>query len=575
MRTGAEFFTQPSGSAQRRYEAMRAYFVDEWPAVRVADQFGYSTASVHQLATLVRTGRMRLFADAKPGPKGPTKATGALRDKVVSLRAGKRSVTEIAQILTREGTPVSAQTVWKICDGEGLPRLRGDNATPRGPASRVAPVKAAALDGWPAQTLDLPCDHAGLLLLAPAMAELGLHKLISNCGYPSTRQLQAWHSVATLLLAAATRVGRAHHIDRITDDAGLAFFLGLTALPKATHLSTYSYRVRRACSQRLLSGLVQRLRPLGLATGEQGFNLDFHAIRHHGDDPVLEAHYLPSRSQRTRSVLTFFAGDHASGEMVYANADITKTEQAREIIAFADYWQAATGTDPSLLVFDSQLTTYKILDELTTRGITWLTLRQRGNKELARLAALPASAWKRHTIDRAGRYRHPHLHQDTITLKGVAAPVRQIAVRNIGRDQPTLLITNGHTTPAKDLFARYAERMLIENELDAYISGFSLNALSSSVSLNVDLDTTLTVVVGNLYRLFARNLPRYQHATPDTLWRHFLDDTGTLHITPEGVTANLTLRSHHPVLIDAGFADLQLPIPWWQGRTLRFRFPPR
>jgi hypothetical protein len=575
MRAGAEFFTQPSGSAQRRYEAMRAYFVDDWPAARVADQFGYSTTSVHQMATLVRTGRMRLFTDAKPGPKGPTKATGALRDKVVSLRAGKLSVTQIAQILTRDGTPVSAQTVWKICDAEGLPRLRGDDATPRGPASRLAPVKAAARDGWPAAPTDLPCDHAGLLLLTPAMVELGLHELIGQAGYPGTRALSAWHSLGTLLLAAATRVGRAHHIDRITDDAGLAFFLGLTALPKATHLATYAYRVRRAASQRLLSGLVQRLRPLGLATGEAGFNLDFHAIRHHGDDPVLEAHYLPARSQRTRSVLTFFAGDHASNEMVYANADITKTEQAREIIAFADYWQAATGTDPGLLVFDSQLTTYKILDELGARGITWLTLRQRGNNELARLAALPASAWKRHTIDRAGRYRHPHLHQDTITLKGVATPVRQIAIRNIGRDQPTLLITNGHTTPAKDLFTRYAERMLIENELDAYIGGFSLNALSSSVPLNVDLDTTLTVVAGNLYRLFARNLPRYQHATPDTLWRHFLDDTGTLHITPEGVTANLTLRSHHPVLINAGFADLQLPIPWWDGRTLRFRFPPR
>jgi hypothetical protein len=96
MRAGAEFFTQPSGSAQRRYEAMRAYFVDDWPAARVADQFGYSTTSVHQMATLVRTGRMRLFTDAKPGPKGPTKATGALRDKVVSLRAGKLSVTQIA-----------------------------------------------------------------------------------------------------------------------------------------------------------------------------------------------------------------------------------------------------------------------------------------------------------------------------------------------------------------------------------------------------------------------------------------------------------------------------------------------
>ena len=116
--------------------------------------------------------------------------------------------------------------------------------------------------------------------------------------------------------------------------------------------------------------------------------------------------------------------------------------------------------------------------------------------------------------------------------------------------------------------------MLIENELDAYISGFSLNALSSSVSLNVDLDTTLTVVAGNLYRLFARNLPRYSRATPDTLWRHFLDASGALHITPDDVTVDLTLRSHHPVLIDAGFADLETPIPWWDDRKLRFRFPP-
>ncbi len=575
MRTGAEFFTTPSGPAQRRYEAMRAYFVDEQPAAAVADQFGYSTASVHQMATLLRTGRMRLFADARPGPKGPTKATGPVRERVLALRARRLSVTEIAAILTAEGTPISAQTVWKICDAEGLARLRGDAAAARGPAAQLTPVRAASLGGWPAEPLDLPCDHAGLLLLAPAMAELGLHELISGAGYPATSRLSAWHSIGALLLAAATRIPRAHHIDRVTDDEGLAFFLGLSALPKATHLGTYSYRARRESSQQLLTGLIRRLRALGLATGEEGFNLDFHAIRHHGDDPVLEEHYVPARSQRTRSVLTFFASDHASSEMVYANADITKTEQAREIIAFADYWNNATGQDPGLLVFDSQLTTCKVLEELSGRHITWLTLRQRGKAELARLAALPASAWKHVTIDRAGRYRHPRLHEDTVTLKGVSSPARQIAITNIGRDQPTLLITNGHIAPAKDLFARYAERMLIENELDAYISGFSLNALSPAVPLNVDLDTTLTVVAGNLYRLFARNLPRYSRATPDTIWRHFLDATGTLHISQDDVTCALNLRSHHPVLIDAGFADLQLPIPWRDGRPLRYRFPPR
>ncbi len=152
--------------------------------------------------------------------------------------------------------------------------------------------------------------------------------------------------------------------------------------------------------------------------------------------------------------------------------------------------------------------------------------------------------------------------------------MRRPAIRS-ARDEPALIITSDVTTPGKNLFARYAERMMVENELDAYIGGFHLDALTSGVPLNVDLDTTLTVVAGNLYRLLALKLSRYENATPDRIWRHFLDATGTLHITSDAVTCALNLRSHHPALIDAGFADLQTPVPWWRGRVLRFRFPPR
>ena len=60
---------------------------------------------------------------------------------------------------------------------------------------------------------------------------------------------------------------------------------------------------------------------------------------------------------------------------------------------------------------------------------------------------------------------------------------------------------------------------MVENELDAYIGGFHLDALTSGVPLNVDLDTTLTVIAGNLYRLLALKLSRYERATPETLWR--------------------------------------------------------
>src|SRR5215471_15841146 len=99
MRDGAQYFTEPASASQRRYEALRAYFTRDMPAAEVADRFGYSTASVHQMATLLRKGRLALFAEARPGPKGPRKATGQLRQKVLELRAAGHSVTEIAAAL--------------------------------------------------------------------------------------------------------------------------------------------------------------------------------------------------------------------------------------------------------------------------------------------------------------------------------------------------------------------------------------------------------------------------------------------------------------------------------------------
>lgn len=571
MRAGSEYFLEPGEPVQRRYEALRSYFVDGASAEAVGIGFGYSPATVHQLAAELRAGRTSFFRSSKPGPKGPRK-THTIRDRVMVLRAQDLSVTEIAAALTAEGNPVSAQTVWAILKAEGLERL--ERRRPAGPAPRLGPVRAKAIDDWPTGAR-YDCDHAGLYLLLPAMVELGLDQLVGAAGYPGTKVLSSFQSIASLLMLKASRRGRAANAFPLGADPGLGLALGLVAVPKATHLTSYSYRVRRSSNVALLEGLAKRCRQIGLYNGDSGFNLDFHTIRHHGNEVPLEEHYVASRSQRTRSVLTFFAQDHASTEMVYANADVTKAEQAREVIAFADYWSRVAGTDPGLLVFDSKLTTYAMLDELCARGITFLTLRQRGPKVLEALAALPSSAWTTYNVKRSGRYRHPHIHEQIVHLKGVEHPLRQIAIRNIGHDQPTLLITNDYTTPAKNLFTRYAERMIIENEFDADITGFHLNALSSGLPLNVDVDTTLTVLASNCYRLLARKLPRYELATPDRIWRHFLDNTGTITVNHDHVRVDLALRTYTPVLIDAGFPEHDIPIPWWEDRTLRFGFPPR
>jgi hypothetical protein len=570
MRAGAEYFVTPTEPAHRRYEALRSYFVDDAAAADVGARFGYSPATVHQLAAELRAGHTEFFRSSKPGPRGPRKS-GKVRDQVLALRSEDRSVTEIAQRVTMEGTPVSAQTVWAILHAEGIERL-GRSHT--GAAPRLEPLKAGPISQWPTGA-QMDCDHAGLYVLLPALVELSVDTLIAAAAYPGTKVLSPFASLASLLLVKASRKGRAANAFPLGADPGLGLAVGLTAIPKATHLTSYSYRVKRSSNVALLEALARRCRDLRLYSGEAGFNLDFHAIRHHGDQVPLEEHYVASRSQRTRSVLTFFAQDHASTEMVYANADLTKAEQSNEVIAFADYWSRVAGADPGLLVFDSKVTTYKMLDQLAGRGITFLTLRQRGPKVLEALAALPASAWTTYNLKRAGRYRHPQIHEQIIHLKGIEVPLRQIAVRNIGHENPTLLITNDMATAAKDLFGRYAERMIIENELDADISGFHLNALASGLPLNVDLDTTLTVLAGNAYRLLARKLPRYEQATPDRIWRHFLDNTGKIVVADDHVRVDLAARTYTPVLIDAGYPELDLPVPWWGGRTLRFGFPPR
>jgi transposase len=571
VRPGAEYFLEPSLPAQRRYEALRAYLVDGVPAAEAAARFGYSTATLHQLAAELRAGRTEFFRSSKPGPKGPRKSH-TIRDKVLKLRAQDRSVTEIAAELVAEGTPASAQTVWAILHAEGIERL---SRRAGGPAPRLEPVRAHALNGWPAGA-SFDCDHAGLYLLVPAMVEIGLDALVSAARYPGTSALSSFHSICSHLLLKCSRRGRVANAFPLGADPGLGLLAGLSAIPKATHLTSYSYRVKRSSNVALLEALAKACCGVGLYDGQAGFNLDFHAVRHHGQEVPLEKHYVPTRSQRTRAVLTFFAQDHASTEMVYANADITKAEQAHEVVAFAEYWRHVSGADPGLLCFDSQLTTYAMLDELCARGITFLTLRQRGKNVLDALAKLPDSAWSTHTIKRTGRFRRPQIHEEVVRLKGMDHPLRQIAVRNIGRDEPTLLITNDLAgTAAKDLFARYAERMIIENELDADISGFHLNALSSGLPLNVDLDTTLTVLAGNCYRLLARTLPRYELATPDRIWRHFLDNSGSVEVFDDHVRVDLALRTYTPVLIDAGFPELDIPIPWWGGRSLRFGFPPR
>ena len=104
---------------------------------------------------------------------------------------------------------------------------------------------------------------------------------------------------------------------------------------------------------------------------------------------VLDKHYIPRRSQRTRSVLTFIAQDGEQRTIIYSNAKLTAREQSGEVISFCRFYEKTHGELPKLLVFDQKLTTRQHLAELDEMGVGFITLRQRSPKLIAALEALP------------------------------------------------------------------------------------------------------------------------------------------------------------------------------------------
>ena len=568
-RPGGEFFAAPDTCDQRRYEALRAYLLEGLTASDAAGRFGYTAASVQSMARDFRAGRRDFFTDTKPGPKSAP-AKDAARARIIELRRAGRSAYEIAEILATEPTRLNRTGVAEVLAEEGFPRLWARPLAERGIPRREAQPRTSVLDfaQWPER---IDTKLAGLLLTIPDLVALDLPALVKAAGYPGTSVIPALSSVLSLLALKLTGTRRVSHVEELATDPGAALFAGLTSLPKATALTTYSYRLQHAKQAEFLTALDKATLTAGLATGD-AVNLDFHAVMHWGTDVALEKHYVPSRSQRTRSVLTFFAEDADSHTLLYANADLAKATQNNEVLAFADHWHRVTGHDPKLLIMDSKVTTQTQLGQLTDRGITFITLRARTPKFTAALHALPASAWTAMTIARAGAKTRRVRVIDTPAAKLTKYPgtLRQLAVAGLGHDEPTILITNDLTSPAKKIIERYARRMNIEQRLAESIRSFGLDALAGAVPLNVDLDVTLTLLAHTLCAALRRRLPGYATTTPDTLQRRFLSTTGEILNRGNEIIVRLDRRTYSPVLRQADLPTTE--VPWWGGRRLSYEY---
>ena len=571
--TFAQHFLTPANTAHRRYEALRAYFVDGLSSKQAADRFGYSPGSFRGLVHQFRQDPKRSFFAAGRAAANEPGRPDPRRQKVVALRKQNLSVYDISRALERDNEKLSPVAISEILKLEGFARLPRRRDEDRPAATR--PITAEVAD---VRQLDLGqrqfrTQFGGLFLFMSDLVGCGLDRLLKQAGFPGSEMVPAGCAMRSLLALKLFGNARHGHVMSHVLDEGLGLFAGLNLIPKRSFLTEYSCRVEPASHGKLMSLWLDAARRQGLKHGNS-FDLDFHTIPFHGEDALVEKHYVSKRSRSQKGLLAFLAQDAETRVFCYADADLRKGEQNDQVQAFANFWKKRTGRFPQELIFDSKLTTYANLNKLNRRGIEFITLRRRTPKLMRELALKPASAWRTIELQNIARkYRNPRIIDRQITLPGYDGLIRQIIITDLGHEEPTILLTNQLKRSAPQLIGRYAQRMIIENTIADGIDFFHMDALSSAVAMKVNLDLQLTLIASGLYRMLGQRLGNgYERAKSRHIFRDFVQATAVVTIDPKEIQVRFQKRAHNPLLLAAGFDKTDVAVPWLGGKRLRLVF---
>jgi hypothetical protein len=111
----------------------------------------------------------------------------------------------------------------------------------------------------------------------------------------------------------------------------------------------------------------------------------------------------------------------------------------------------------------------------------------------------------------------------------------------------------------------------VEKSISEQIEFFHLNRVSSSMVIKVDFDLTMSILAHNLYRIYARELERYEHVSDITLYEKFINNSGTVHIPEEAITVSLKKKRHLPTLLAAMEQFAEQRYEFLNGKRLIFK----
>ncbi len=568
----ASYFLHPKHEWQRRYETLRACFIDRLPDKAIAARFGYKPGYVRLLKHQFRHGKIDFSEPIPEGKKRRRRVTQEIRSKICEWRRQNLSAGEITELLSEDGTELSIRTVERVLTEEGFPKL------PRRTQIKIGlnvqggeiPEKSEKITLGDVNGKTIDCPNAGVFLFAPFLAQFDIDKILSTARLPGSKIIPAKSYFLSFLSLKLLGNERYAHVDGHAFDPGVGLFAGLNVLPKCTAMSTYSYSLDDHHILALQKHFVAQAYKLGLYGGDI-VNLDFHTAPHFGEQSELEKHWAGARNKRMKGALCLFAQDAASKLLLYTACDIKRSESDDQVLSFLSYWK---GVEQGLLptfIFDSKFTTYPKLSELNNQKIKFVTLKRRGKKEIEMVDTL--EGWERIRIPHAKRkYPNPYVHESYVELNKYDGTVRQLIVRGNGREKPTFLITNDFDTDKALILGNYARRWRVENGIAEAVKFFHLNALSSPILVKIYFDIAMTLIADTLYSMLTKRLRGFENCDAPKVYRNFIRGKGTVTVNDNDVTVTYPKRAHNPILRKVAWSNLPKDLPGLGGVRLNFRF---
>lgn len=564
---------------KKRYDALRAFFLESRPAQEVANIYGYTLPSLY---SLIRDFRFHLkhrptedifFKEIVLGRKENKQQE--LEDMIIGLRKHNFSAEDIVSVVNSKGYKTSYGYVYKLLISEGFARLprrsRSEKKSLELPKIK-API-AASLEITDEKFLSLSTGIFGFL---PFIRQYKIDKLIAESSYPQTKDINRFSSILSFIALKLSGVKRYSDDDMWCMDRGLGLFAGLNVLPKSAWLSSYSSRVTKDMNIRFLKSMHQIWAQHGLLSDT--CNLDFTTIPYWGDDSHLENNWSGKRNKALSSMLAVLAQDPDSGIIDYGNCDVQHKNESAVVLEYLDFYrQSPVGKQNiSYLVFDSKFTNYENLSKLDDAAIKFITIRRRGKKILEQITG--NHSYKTIHVQASGlKKRTLHIRDEHITLRGyinsktkASKPIRQITITGHGKIKPALIITNDFDMSTDKIVRKYSRRWLIEKGISEQIEFFHLNRLSSSMVIKVDFDLTMTILAHNLYRLFALDLERYSELSDERIYEKFIVNNGTIEINGTQIQIELKKKRDLPQYLEMMKKYDGLTYPWLGNKKIIF-----